>query len=72
MYEEQDTEPAQQCKRHCAQECVGKIKSSNSNSNLKLNLDRTCFENSNLKMYSHKDENTNCVIAKQTHIDHNF
>ena len=28
---------------------VRKIKSLNSNSNLKSNLDRTCFENSNLK-----------------------
>jgi len=29
------TEPDQRRKRHCAQECVGKIKSLNSNSNLK-------------------------------------
>ena len=29
---------------------VGKIKSLNSNSNLKSNLDRTCFEISNLKV----------------------
>jgi len=23
-------------------------------------------------MYAHNDENTNCEIVKQTHIDHNF
>jgi len=39
---------------------VGKIKSLNSNSNLKSNLDRTSFEISNLKMEAHNDENTNC------------
>lgn len=39
---------------------VGKIKSLNSNSNLKSNLDRTCLEISNLKMQAHNDENTNC------------
>ena len=44
----------------------------NSNSNLKSNLGRTCFENSNLKMYAHNDENTNCVFGKRTHVDHNF
>ena len=43
---------------------VGKIKSLTSNSNLKSNLDRTCFEISNLKMYAHNDENTNCVFGK--------
>jgi len=43
-YEEQDTKPAQRRKRHCAQECVGKIKSLNSNSNLKSNLGRTCLK----------------------------
>jgi len=50
MYEEQDTELAQRRKRHCAQECVGKIKSLNLNSNLKSNLDRIYFEISNSKM----------------------
>jgi len=57
---------------HASMPVVGEIKSLNSNSNLKSNLDKTCFENSNLKMYAHNDENTNCVFGKRTHVDHNF
>ena len=70
MYEEQDTELAQRRKRHCAQECVGEIKSLS----LKFRISNWVLTGlmKDLQIQKCKLAMMRTQIVKQTHIDHSF